>query len=130
MVDGDQRQPVRPGDRLGGGEADEQRADETRALSDGDRIEVFEVAVLLRQRFPQHRHDELEVAPRCDLRDDAAEGSVQLRLRGDDVRQDLPVLRDYRGGGLVTRGLNPEDQSSGSLIGSFHMIKASSRLSV
>ena len=70
------------------------------------------------------------MSARGDLRDDAAEGSVQLRLRGDDVRQDLPVLRDYRGGGLVTRGLNPEDQSSGSLIGSFHMIKASSRLSV
>ena len=35
------------------------------------------------------RDDELEVPPRRDLGDDAAEARVQLGLRGDDVGEDL-----------------------------------------
>ena len=130
VIDRDQRQPVRPGDGLRSRETDEQRADEAWSLRDRDRIEGLELGVRLGQRFPQHGHDELEVASRSDLRDDAPEASVKLRLRGDDVREDSPIGRDHRGGGLVTRSFDAQDQSSGSLIGSFHMINASSRLSV
>ena len=76
--------------------------------------------------------DELEVAPRRDLGDDAAVARVQLRLRRDDVRADLPLRRDERRRGLVAGGLDPEDHalSTRGCTGSFHMIRASSRLSV
>ena len=130
VIDRDQRQPVRPGDGLRSRETDEQRADEAWSLRDRDRIEGLELGVRLGQCLPQHGHDELEVASRSDLRDDAPEASVKLRLRGDDVREDSPIGRDDRGGRLVTRSFDAQDQSSGSLIGSFHMINASSRLSV
>ena len=85
------------------------------------------------ERLAEHRDDVLEVVPRGDLGHDAAEAGVQLRLRGDDARGDLPVLGDERGGGLVAGGLEPEDHSAASSSaapGSRHMISASSRLSV
>ena len=83
------------------------------------------------ERLAQDRRDELEVPPRRDLRDDAAVLRVQLGLGGDDVGEDLAVVRDERRGGLVAGRLEPEDQAlAGSRTGSRHMISASSRLSV
>jgi len=59
------------------------------------------------ERFLDHGREELEVAPGGHLWDDPAEASVQLGLRGDDVRQDPAVVRDDRRGRLVTRSLDP-----------------------
>ena len=47
-------------------------------------------------------------------------------VTADDARANLPVLCDERRGGLVAGRLQPEDQATGS----FHMMSASSRLSV
>ena len=47
----------------------------------------------------------LEVPPRRDLWDDPAVTSVQVGLRGDDVRPDQAVPSDHPGRGLVTRCL-------------------------
>ena len=55
------------------------------------------------------RRNELEVTPRGDLRDDAAVASVQLGLRGDDVREDVSRAGDDRRGGLVARCLDSEN---------------------
>ena len=109
VIDRDQRQPVRPGEGLRRREADEQRADEARALRDGYGIEALEFCARFRQCLPQHRDDELEVAPRGDLRNDTAEASVQLRLRRDDVRENLALVRDDRRSRLVTRSLERQD---------------------
>ena len=109
VVDRDERQPARPGDGLRGGKADEERADQARALRHGDAVDVLERRVRLGERLADHRRHELEVPPRGDLGHDAAVAGVQLRLRGDDARKDLSVLRDDRRRRFVTRGLDPED---------------------
>jgi hypothetical protein len=49
---------------------------------------------------------------RCDLGYDAAEPRVQIRLRRDDIREELPVAGDERGRRLVTARLEAEDQIS------------------
>ena len=75
--------------------------------------------------------DELEMPARRDLRDDASVAGVEVGLRGDNIRPDLAVVRDQRRCSLVTRRLDPQDQAlAGSRTGSFHMMSASSRLSV
>ena len=126
VVDPDERQATRPRDRLRGGDADEQRADQPRPLRHGDAVDVVERRARLGERLADDRRDELEVAARGNLGDDAAVARVQIGLRGDDARANLPVLRDERRRGLVATRLDPEDQASAS----FHMMSASSRLSV
>jgi hypothetical protein len=50
-----------------------------------------------------------DVLPRSDFRENAAELSMQVNLRGHNVRQDYaPVLYDRRGS-LVTGGFNAQD---------------------
>ena len=93
----------------------------------GDAVDVLERRARLGERLADHRRHELEVPPRRDLGHDAAVARVQLGLRGDDARADLAVVGDERRRGLVARRLDPEDQRA---TGSFHMISASSRLSV
>ena len=131
VVDRRERQPPRPGERLRRGDADEQRADQAGPRGDGDELDVLERRVREPERLAQHGRDQLEVPARGDLGHDPAEARVQLGLGGDDAGRELAVARDERRGGLVAGGLDPEDQAPpGAGTGSFHMIRASSRLSV
>ena len=84
---GGERQPPRGGQRLAGRDADEQRADQARALGDGDRLDVVQRRPGLGQRVVDHGVDELEVVARGDLRHDAAVAVVHA-LGGDDVGAD------------------------------------------
>jgi hypothetical protein len=86
VVDRDERKAARPRERLCSGKADEQRADEPRALRDCDPVDVVERCARLRERFAHDGRDELEMPARRDLRHDAAEARVQVGLRCDDVR--------------------------------------------
>ena len=101
VVDGDERQAPRPRDRLGGREADEQRAHEPRALRHADAVDVREAEPGIVERRANDGRDQLEVASRRDLGHDAAEPRVQVRLRGDDRREQLALPRDDGRGGLV-----------------------------
>ena len=131
MVDGDQRHAARPCDRLGRREADEQRADESGTLRDGDCVHLLQGRVGFDERLPDDRKDELEVVPGGDLGHDATVLRVQVRLRGDDRGEHLAFLADDRRRGLVAGGLDSEDHDATSLgVASRHMIRASSRLSV
>ena len=138
VVDRRQRQAARPGERLRRGDADEERADKARALRDRDRVDVVERRPRFAERLAHDRDDELEMSPRRDLGHDAAIARVQLGLRGDDVRADLPCLGHERRRGLVARRLQAEDHPASACsasavwsgTGSRHMIRASSRLSV
>src|SRR5690348_8880514 len=80
MIDRHEREPARPRDRLGRREPDEQRTDEAGPLRDGDLLDVIERRARVRQRLAHDGGDELEMPPRGDLRDDAAEAGVQLGL--------------------------------------------------
>ncbi len=131
MVDRDERQPACPGQGLCGRDANEQGADKTGSLRDGDEVHVVERGVGVVERPSNRRKQQLEMMARRDLRDDAAVPRVQLGLRGDDVGEEPAVLRDERRRGLVAGGLDSEDHAEArSRTGSFHMISASSRLSV
>ena len=63
VVDGNERQAARPGDRLRGGEADEQRADQPRALCHRELGDVVEGGIRFAERLPDHGRHELEVSP-------------------------------------------------------------------
>ena len=131
MVDRSERQTQRPRERLRRREPDEERADQPGPARDRDALEVGQLGSRLAERLADHGRDELEVPPRRDLGHDPSVARMEVGLRGDDVRADLSVVRDQRRRGLVTRRLEPEDQAlAGSRTGSFHMIRASSRLSV
>ena len=116
---GAERQPPRPGERLRRRQADEERADQPGALRDRDPFDPVEPDPGLAERLAQDGRDELEMPPRRDLRDDPAVLRMQLRLGGDDVGQDLAVVRDDSRGRLVAGRLEPEDQAlAGSRTGS------------
>jgi hypothetical protein len=125
VVDGDQRQPAGRGQRLGGGDADEQRAHEAGALGDRDAVDAVEGRLRLRQRVVDDRVDELEVVARRDLRHHAAEAVVDA-LGGDDVGEYLAAVADDGGTGVVAGSLEREDHPGGAVR---HMITASSPLS-
>ena len=91
VVDGDQREPARPGERLRRGDADQERTDESRALRDADRLDVAQIGVRLVERPAHGRQDQLQMMAGGHLRDDAAVGGVQLGLGGDDVCEDPPI---------------------------------------
>ena len=121
VVDRDQRQPPRRGDRLRGADPDQQGADQPGAGGHRDRLDLVERDARLGERGLDHRGGQLEVVAGGDLRDDAAEALVGGGLRGDHVGEDARAVEDRRAG-VVAGGLDREDQSS-------HMISASSPLS-
>jgi hypothetical protein len=146
VVDRHEREPTRPRDRLRRGDADEERADETRPLRHRHALHTFERRFRPLERLTHDRRDELEMPPRRDLGNDAAVALVQPRLRGHDRCEHLPVVDDCSGR-LVARCLDPEDHEDASeavlspsgrwpssegarSTASRHMINASSRLSV
>jgi hypothetical protein len=131
MVDGDEREPARPGQRLRGRDADEQGADEAGALRDSDALDLSQLRAGLLQRAPDRREKQLEVMAGRDFRDDTSVLRVQLGLRRDDVGEEAPLVGDERRSRLVAGRLDAEDHAvARSRSGSFHMISASSRLSV
>src|SRR6188768_4278957 len=139
MIDGDEWDAARPREGLRGREPDEQRADEARALRDADASDVAELCRRVVERRADHRRDELEVPPRCDLRHNAAVARVEVGLRRDDRRQHDAVAVHDGGGGLVAGCFDAEDEIAhappyaepvSTASASRHMIRASSRLSV
>ena len=96
-------------------DADEQRADEARALRHRDRVDVRPATAALGQRALDDAADVADVLARRELRHDAAPLAVNLDLRGDDVRADrarprrVAGLRDDGRRRLVARGLDAED---------------------
>ena len=108
VVDRDQRQPARGGDRLRGRDADQQRADQPRPGGRGDRVDVVEGHPGLAQGGLDHRRGQLEVMAGGDLGDDAAEAGVRGGLRGDHVRQDAAAV-EHGGAGVIAGRLDSKD---------------------
>ncbi len=85
MIDCDQWLAEREGQRLGKGDADQERSGEPRSFRDGDGVQVSERDVGLTQRGADHRDDVAEVLAGGELRDYASVGCV----RGDLGRYDV-----------------------------------------
>ncbi len=131
VIDRDERQAARIRERLARREPDEQRPDQPGSLRHRDRVDRIERRTRVGERRLEHRHDELEVAPRGDLGHDAAEAGVEIGLRGADARAHLAGAGDDGRARVVAGGLEREDhQPARPAGGSRHMIRASSRLSV
>jgi hypothetical protein len=109
VVDRDERQPPRPGERLRRGDADQKCPDQTGPLRDADGLDIAELGVRVGEGLPERRQDQLEMVPGGHLRNDTSVRRMQLGLRGDDVGEHAAFPGDERGGGLVTRGLDPEN---------------------
>ena len=126
-------------DRLRAREADEQRADQARALGGGHQLDLVQAAAGPRQGLVDDGVDQLEVVARGDLGHDPAEAGVLL-LGGDHVGADRAVLLQDRRAGVVAAGLEREDAHGGEALGTSssdparvagvrHMTSASSPLS-
>jgi len=108
VVDRDQRQPPRGGNRLGGAEADQEGADQAGAGGHRDRLDVLQRNARFRQRCLDHRHRQLQMVARSHLGDDAAEAGVRLVLRGDHVGEDARPVDDGSAG-VIAGGLDREN---------------------
>ena len=110
---GDQR------NRLGGGEPDDDPADQAGAGRRRDAVELPQADVGVDHRLGDDVVDDLDMGARRDLRHHAAIGGVLVRLRQHDVGQDFaaPVIVALHdgSGGFVARGLDAEDQHQASV---------------
>jgi hypothetical protein len=85
MIDRDQWLAERKRERLGIGDADEQRPSQPRPFSHGNRVKFSPREPGLGQRRAHHRHNIAQVFSRGELRHHAAVGRVRRNLRGHYV---------------------------------------------
>ncbi len=98
--------------RLRVGEADEQTADQTWAMRNGNRIEIFELGVRHLERFAHNGHDGPDVLPAREFRHDTAIFLVNIELGRYAGRKDLGSIFHDCGCGLVAGGFNAEDSQT------------------
>ena len=91
VIDGDQRLVERPRRRLRERHAHEQRADQAGALRHRERIDVAPRRAAVGQRALDDAADVAHVLARRQLRHHAAPFAMDVDLRGDDVRSNLPA---------------------------------------
>jgi hypothetical protein len=110
VVDRNERDPPRPGDRLRRREPHEEGADQPGPARDADARDVAQPHSRLCQRLADHRGHELEMAAGGDLGDDAAVAGMELGLRGDDRREHGAVAGHDGGSRLVAGSLDAQDR--------------------
>ena len=124
MVHGDEGQPARQGDGLGGGDADDQPADQARACRRGDAVDLLPAKARLGERLGDETIEQLNMGARRDLRHHAAELGMQRKLRPHQIgKQDAFAARlaaHQGGGGLVAARLDAEDDKVALIWGSSH----------
>src|SRR5438128_3247498 len=113
VTDADDRQFARPGNRLRHVDPDQQAAHQAGTAGHGDRIDLLPAGAGGLERSFDHRDEGLQVRARRDLRNDAAEGGVQLILRPDDIRQKPWSTRHNGRGRFIAGGLDRQDAPVG-----------------
>lgn len=101
MIDGDERLAEGEGECLGAGEPDEERADEPRAVANGDGVELVEGDSGVGESAADGREEALGVGAGGDFGDDAVILRVQVVLAGNDRGEHAAGADDHRRGGLV-----------------------------
>ena len=96
-------------ERLGRGDADQQRTGQARTAGHRDRVDVVRADAGGLAGPLDRRHHRLEVGPAGDLGHDAAEARVLVDAAGDRVGEQ-GVAADDADAGLVAGGLDAEDQ--------------------
>jgi len=108
MVDADEGQRPGVSDRLGGAEPDEQRSDEPGAAGRRDAFHPIEGEAAPFERVFDHRDDVRDVIAGRELGHHPAVRCVHRVLGAHDARA-LASVFQHGGGGVVTGGLDPED---------------------
>ena len=103
--------------RLGRGDADQQRADQARPGRDGDGGQVASGDAGLVQGAFDDRRDRLDVGAAGQLGDDPAERGVQVDLAGDDRRAHRVVVVDDGRRRLVARRLDGQQDPAHGVSG-------------
>ncbi len=109
VIHGDQRDPTRERQRLGVGNADQQRSDQSRSFGNGDRGEIFEACRGFLEREAHRRHDGAQVLTRGKLRNHAAEAGMRRHLRGDHGGENARAVFDHGCRGLIARGFDAQN---------------------
>ncbi len=111
VVDAEQRLAQTEGERLGRGDPHQQGTRQTRAVRDGDRVEVVQADAGLGARPLDHGHHRLHVGAAGHLGDDTAEPRVLVHAAGDGVREQGAAPHDADAG-LVAGRLDAEHQGA------------------
>ena len=108
VVDGDEAFLPGEGEAFGGGDADEEAADESGAVGDGDGVElglgVGDAGS--GEGFGDDGIEGFEMGAGGDFGDDAAELGVEVDLGTDDIGEDLAAIADDGGGGFIAGGFD------------------------
>ena len=110
MVHGEERLAQREGESFAVGEANEQGADEARALSDGDGVEIVQGDVRLVDGFADDWDDLAEMFAGGKFGDDPAVFAVNFDLGRDHAGEDAFAVGDDGGGGFVAGGFDAENE--------------------
>ena len=120
VIDRDERNVERQGQRLGRGQADDQGPDQARPRGDGDHPQVAERDSRPAQGLVDHGQHLPDVGSRGDLRNHPAEPLMQAHLRshhaGEDPRHPdgrRPRPLEHRRPGLVAGGLDGQEDQAG-----------------
>jgi len=109
VIHRDERERVDQRERFRVGHSNEQRADESGSLGDGDRGKIFEASGRFGERGTDDGYDCAQVFARSEFGYYTAVSRMRRHLRGDDRRENARAVFDNGGGGFVAGGFDAED---------------------
>ena len=109
MIDGNERQIPGCGNGLCRHRTDYHAADQTGPGGRGNPVEIADVEAGLRQRAADNAIQNIEMCARRDFRHDTAKCLVFVILGIDNVRQNTPVVGNYRRRRFIAACLDPKD---------------------
>ena len=109
VIHPDERQAVRPRQRLRERAAHQEGADEAGAVRHRDPVQIGQSETRLVERTLDDGHDHLEMAARRELGYDAAVRGVDGVLGGDDARTHAAAVLEDGRRGLIAGALDPEN---------------------
>ena len=89
--------------------ADQQRTDQPRRIGHGDAVHIADRHIRIGQRLRHDRQDILTVPAGCQLRHDAAELLMLLRLRRDDIGKDASAVLNNSRRRFIAGAFNSQD---------------------
>jgi hypothetical protein len=110
VVDAVKRFACSPRDPLGRLDADQERAHETRTVSNRYGVDLVQSNPGDCQRITNDGSQISKMIARRELRNDASERSVDVHLTLNDVAQHYSVVTNYSRPRLVARGLDSEEE--------------------
>ena len=115
VIDGQEGQPARKGDRLARHDAHHHPADQPGPAGRRDAVEIAVADAGALHRRRDQAVQRVQMAARRDLGHDAAIGAVLVELAQHQVGMHRAVVADHRGRGLVAGGLDSQNKHDAAL---------------